>query len=67
MTNDEDIKLALLIQKVEQIANAQDQMKKDLDALKNSALRISGGLALIVIVASVIGWVVGIMEKIHIK
>lgn len=58
MNYNEEVKLALLIQRVEQLAAKQDRMATDLDSLKSNALRISGGLAVMVIVASVFGWIV---------
>lgn len=65
MAASDEIKLALLIQRVEQLTVEVQEMKKDLDALKGNALRISGGLALMVIAASVIGWLVSIWGALH--
>jgi len=69
MTNSEEIKLALLVQRVEQLSRdiagmktdlegEIQKMKLDLDGLKSNALRLSGGFAVIVIVATVMGWAI---------
>ena len=58
MTGSEEIKLALLVQRVEQLSAEIGEMKRDLDGLKSNALRLSGGFAVIVIVATVLGWAI---------
>lgn len=69
MEPNQEVQIALLIQKVEQLSKDMHAMQNDLAVLKSNALKISGGLAVIVIMAGIIGWITalaGSLSKIRV-
>lgn len=66
-SHDVRIAIALLSQSVEQLKKDADQMQKDLDELKAKALRISGGVAITIVLGSIAGWAVSVMDKLRWK
>ena len=62
-TQSEDVQLALLIQKVEYLSATVLTLKKEIDDLQSKSLRISGGLAVIVVGGTLITWLVNVASK----
>jgi len=63
---DVQVQLALLIQKVEYLSETVSELKKEIDDLKTKSLRISGGLAVIVVGGTLIAWIVNVATKLKV-
>lgn len=63
---DEQVQLALLVQKVEYLSEAVSTLKKEIDDLKSKSLRISGGLAVIIVGGTLTTWLVNAASKLKV-
>ena len=63
---DEQVQLALLVQKVEYLSETVSTLKKEIDDLKSKSLRISGGLAVIIVGGTLTTWLVNAASKLKV-
>ena len=64
---DDAMRLALLMQRFEQMEEKLDRVATEVESLKSSALRVSGGIAVIIVLATLIGWAANFISGLKFK
>ena len=59
----EEVKVALLTQKVDHLSELVEDLKKKVDSLETKSLLLSGGIAVIVVVGTLITWFANFIAK----